>query len=461
MGTADREIDRLPPRALDAEVTALGSVFLDNEALPALRAHLDAEDFYDPTHGTIFKAMCSVADAGEHVNYVSVADCLKASGDLERVGGAAYLIELADKTPSAAQAEGFARIVAKHARRRRIIDACHFAAQLQSDPTATEDERAKALAEVLGAAASRGPAFDLDAAVDATLAEVDAATDLEGGARLLTGIDAIDRNTGGIPRGHVWQLGGRTQHGKTATAINIMDSVLAGGHAVLWCLHDGRRADVLMRLASLRSGVPYGEVRIGGDGLNPDDLAQFRQALDGFRTDLEGRLSILEYPTLAQIEGEAQRLRPALVIVDTVQKTVHAVGGRKTDRHDLEVARLTAWLSRLAGRYDLAVLALSQIGRSMFKSGQKGLPRLEHLKESGAIEEDADVVVLVYWPWKQALLGPDTPADRYVIDLAKNRHAGFTGVLATSIDPGTQRLAGLSREDEDAFIAKVRDASCG
>lgn len=461
MGTADDQIDRLPPHDPHAELAALGSVFLDNRALPVLRAHLDAGDFYSPDHRTIFEAMCAVAGGGGHVDYVTVADELKAAGDLERVGGPAYLIGLCEGTPSAARAEDFARIVARHARRRRIMHTCNVAAQMQGDDTATEEERARALAEVLDAAACRGPAFDLDAAVDATLAEVDAATDPDGGGRLLTGIESLDCNIGGIQRGHVWVLGGRTQHGKTATAVNITEAVVCGGHAVLWCLYDGRRSDVLMRLASLRSGVPYGEVRAGGGGLNPDELGLFRQTLDGFRTDLEGRLSALEFPTLAQIEREAQRLRPALVVVDTVQKATHAVGRSRTDRHDLEVARLTAWLGRLAGRYDLAVLALSQIGRSMFKSGQKGLPRLEHLKESGAIEEDADVVVLVYWPLKQMLLGLDTPADRYVLDLAKNRHAGFTGVMAASIDPGTQRLAGLSREDEDAFIAEVLAASGG
>ena len=461
MGTADDQIDRLPPHDLNAEKSALGSVFRDDDRLPILRAHLDAGDFYSPDHGAIFDAMCKVADAGQSVNYVTVGDALKAAAHLERVGGTAYLIDLREQTPSAARAEDFAGIVAKHARRRRIIDKCLFAAQVHGDDTTTEDERAGTLAAVLDAGAAREPAFDLDACVDATLAEVDAAADPDGGDRMLTGVECLDRNTGGMRRGDLWIIGGRTQHAKTATTMNIADAALCRSDKVLLSWYEQRPEDVTMRLASLRSGIAYGDIRTGAACGNPDDLARFRDTLDGLRTDLEGILSVQMYPTLAQIEREVQRFKPALVILDTIQKATHAVGRGKTDRHDLEVARLTAWLGRLAGRYDLAVVAVSQIGRSMYRSGRNGLPRLEHLKESGAIEEDADVVVLCYWPWKEMLMRENTPQGRYVLNLAKNRYAGFTGILAASIDPGTQRLAVLSREDEDAFVAEVRDASAG
>jgi len=434
--------ERLPPHDLDAEIAVLGSVLLDNATLAAVRAVIKADDFYSPDHQAIFSAMEAMADEGKPVDAVTLAAKLREQGDLEDVGGTAYLTTILEKTPSAANAEFYARIVADAAGRRRVLAAATGLMRRVYDPTSTEEERAEAVGKVLEAGATREPAFDLQAAVDAALAEVDAAADPQSAETMPTGIPVLDRNTGGLRRGQFWVIGGRPQHGKTALTVNIFDAALKRGERVLNVRYEERPEDILMRLASLRSGVPYGEIR-SGVADNPHDVESFRQALSDLKPELDGKLVVLMHPSLAKIEAEVQRFKPAIVVLDTLQKATHAVGQARTDRHDLEVARLTAWLGGLAGKYDAAVIAVSQVGRAMLRESRKGLPRLEHLKESGAIEEDADVVVLCYWPRKEMLLGNDTPPGVYVLDLAKNRPTGFTGPLVCGINPATQKLAPL------------------
>ena len=452
--------DRLPPQNFEAEEAVLGAVLLDNAMLPAVRGIIGPEDLYSPDHRAVFGAMVALAEGGEAIDAVTLPAKLCERSDLERIGGAAYLVELAERTPSAARVESYAWLVAEAAERRRLIAAANEIAARAYDPTSTAEERAMAIGKLATARGTRRGAFDLDTAVDAALAEVDSAVAPEGGDGMATGIEVVDRNTGGMRPGQLWVVGGRPQHGKTATTVNVMDAALKRGQRVLNVRYEERAEDILMRLASLRSGIGYGDIRSGRAADNPHDVKRFKRTLVGLRAELEGRLSVLVHPTQGEIEAEVQGLRPALVVLDTLQKATHALG-RVSKRHDLEVARLTAWLGRLAGRYGVAVIAVSQIGRAMLRENRRGLPRLEHLKESGAIEEDADVCVLCYWPWKESLRGDGTPAERYVLNLAKNRTAGFTGELVCRIDPETQKLGAVESRDARVFLEDVLKASSG
>lgn len=457
MATPDSTLGALPPHDLTVEAAVLGSVLFDDEHIAAARAILAPEDFYAPDHQTVFRERLAIADSGKPCDIVLLANHLQSKGLLERLGGPDFLIEIMKAVPSTVNAVYYSHIVKGYAVRRQMIEACQQVIQGCYDLSSTEDERTALVAKVVGAGAPVEAPFDLDVAVDSTLVEVDAALNPDESGALLTGIEVLDRNTGSMRPGQLWVIGGRPQHVKTATSCNIMSTALKRGDRVLNVRFEERPEDILMRLASLRCGVPYADVRTGAVRDNLHDVERFKGALNALRADLGSNLSILMYPGLAQIEREVQRFGPAILVLDTLQKATHAVG-RVSKRHDLEVARLTAWLGRLAGNYGLVAIAVSQIGRAMLRENRRGLPRLEHLKESGAIEEDADVCALCYWPWKEMLLGEDTPAGRLIINLAKNR-TGYTGLLACRISPGTQLLAGLTAGDEANFVADVQEAS--
>ena len=216
------DLDRLPPQDLGAEISVLGSIGLDNTCLTGVRGILHVADFYHPDHQIIFQAMIDLADAGGPIDLVTLNSRLTNTGQLERIGGLQALYHPMEQTPSAANYEHYAKIVAEKAARRRELSAATHVMHLAYDGTSTPEERAEAIRAL--AEAGRTPSNDFNL-TEQCLATDDELFGVGHGAGWTTGNDTLDDVTGGFLSGQCWTIGGRSQQCKTATALNMVFAV--------------------------------------------------------------------------------------------------------------------------------------------------------------------------------------------------------------------------------------------
>lgn len=397
--------DRLPPQDLTAEASVLGSMLLDATTIPEVAGVLAAEEFYSPDHQAVYRAAVALSDAGQPVDAVTLADALKASGDLDRIGGAAFLVELLAAVPSTANAVAYAEIVRACSRRRRLIAAGSRMATLAYDAGEGIDSVLAACEREFYEAA--GTTRDATASdFRDVLADVLAAA-MDGRAPehcLPTGYEDLDDKLVGLPDGTLTVVGARPSMGKSTLARNITLKAIVprfrrpvGGPAVpalFFSLEESGRtlvSSLLCCLArvnghSLRRGMLHGEER--------ERLSEAAKALDKAPLWVDDRPHI----TVAQMRSQAQRLKLrvpdlGLIVVDYLQ-LVSVRGGRSREQ---EVASIVRGLKHLARELQVPVLALSQLSRAV-EARADTTPRLSDLRESGTLEQDADIVLLLHRP---------------------------------------------------------------
>ena len=400
MATIDENLRRVPPQALEAEESVLGGVLLDNTALDRLIELVRPDDFYRGAHRKLFRAMLALSERNEPVDLITLSESLRTRGELADVGGAAYLSELVERVPTAANIMHYARIVRDRAVLRELITAATEIATKGYEATGDPNELLDRAEQAIFAISERKVRASFFRLQDILVDSLKTIERLYEHKQTVTGVPTgfadLDRLTSGLQASDLVIVAGRPSMGKTAFCLNIAE-------------HCALRADVGVAVFSLEMAKEQLAMRMLCSEARVD-LARVRT---GHLTDREfprlamaaGRLAdapiyIDDTPALSVLElrGKARRLRrdPAaklgLVIVDYIQ-LMHGSEGR--DNREQEISEISRSLKALAKELQVPVVALSQLNRQV-ESRQPPIPRLADLRESGAIEQDADVICFLY-----------------------------------------------------------------
>lgn len=434
-----------PPSNEDAERALLGSALLDRDVITRISDRVTTEDFYSSRHATIYRAMTAVAEDDQPVDYLTVLDRLDRDGHLGEAGGAQYLGHLAGEVPSPIHAEHYAGLVARTAFMRRLISAGAKIAALgfanQDDPE-TALVRCEQMLNGTAGTAVASPMVPIAAALSDYVDRLRAveAGDRESDAayRLPTtyrDLDALLR--GGLARGDLVLLAGRPGMGKSAFGLELVARIALAYkiRVALFSLEMGN-SQVLARMLSTTSGVPL--ARFDDGRMSPSQEAPFGTALgrlagSGIVLDDSSRLSISTLRSrVRRLAGERAGLD--LVVVDHVQ----LLSGRGENRV-AEIGDISRGLKAIAREHNVAVIALAQLSRAVEQRTDK-VPQLSDLRESGTLEQDADVVMMLY---REEYYKPETErtgvADLYV---PKHRN-GRTGKLTLLWNDETTGFRGM------------------
>lgn len=437
----------LPPQSLEAEQAVLGSLLLDNRAWQVVQREVAAGDFYSRDHADVFSSIQQLLQDDRPADVITVFEVLQGNGRADAVGGLVYLNQLAQCVPSAGNVAAYAGIVVQAARRRRLM-------QLGQDLTARAQRGAATSAEMavlLGwlqeevariaqgheAGAPRRLGDLLPGWMDDLQARADGKTDA-----IASGLRSVDRVLcGGLRRGELVVLGARPSMGKSALTLGIVRAV-AQQHPVLVCsLEDSANMLISRHVASV-GRAPLEHVRMPQHA--PDSLweavAHACETLARLPVWVDDRAGL----ALADVANKVAFVKAragdcALVVVDYLQ-LMEDVGETRSN----ELANIVRGLKNMAKRMNCAVLLLSQLSREADKLN--GPPRLDHLAESGAIEQAADVIGLL---WREARRNPKPDnAHKAQIEFAKNKN-GATDTVQLWFDGKTQRFGDLAEEGGD------------
>ena len=391
---------RVPPHDLDAERSVLSALLLDARAFLDVIGEVSPEDFYHPAHQTLFRSMCALNDDRQPVDLVTLSDYLTTRKLLDQVGGPVLLAEISDFEATAANVVHHARIVRDKALKRRLIQVAGEIAETAFDEEGTGEnllDAAESRIFDISRENSRTTFTSLGQEMPGTFDYVEAIMNRAGGLTgLPTGYADLDEMTGGLQAGELIVLAARPSMGKTALALNLARNAAMDHQAkvAVFSLEMTTRALVL-RLLSSEARVDFSVFR--SSYMPTRDFTALSNAGTHLSEadiwiDDSGAITILE------IKAKARRLKADkgldLVILDYLQ-LAHADGRR--DRKDLEIAEISQGLKALAKELDIPVIALSQLNRGPEqRDPDKRRPNMGDLRESGAIEQDADVIAFIY-----------------------------------------------------------------
>ncbi|WOF23263.1 replicative DNA helicase [Microbacterium betulae] len=395
-----REHERTPPHDLIAEQSTLGGMLLSKDAVADVIETLRGPDFYVPKHEVIFEAVLSLYSHGEPTDVVAVTDELIKTGDLQRAGGADYLHSLTSIVPTAANAGYYAGIVAERALLRRLVDAGTKIAQMgyQGQGEAVELVNA-AQAEIYNVTGTEQTEdyVPLTVAVDAAVEEIEAARGRDGQMTgIPTGFGELDQLTNGLHGGQMIIIAARPAMGKSTLALDFARAAAIKNDmpTIFFSLEMGR-SEIAMRLLSAEGAIPLQSMRKGNlDSRDWTTVASTRGRIN------DAPLYIDDSPnmTLVEIRAKCRRLKQRaglkMVIIDYLQLMT---SGKKVESRQQEVSEFSRALKLLAKEIQVPVIALSQLNRGP-EQRQDKRPQVSDLRESGSIEQDADMVMLLHRP---------------------------------------------------------------
>ena len=401
--------DLVPPQSLDAERAVLGACLMDNRVIDLVRAIIGPDDFYHSKHRRVFEVICQLADKSEPVDMLTVADALKAQSVPD--GGIDLLKNLEAGVPAIANVEVYARRVREKARLRRLIALCgKYAAQAYQGPEDTQaalDGAAAAFLD-LSVGQSETGRCTLAAATGQAIRDIGSAMDTERGfAGLSTGFKTLDFVLGGLKPGHLDVIAGRPGWGKTALAWNIAENVARARVGVGVFSLEMTETELALRFISKTIQVDSKRLEQprGGNGRAPLNEQEFTALGKAAAYGESLPIYIYDQPhvSVTWIRAQARKLKAdlardgielGLLIVDYLQLVDAALQGRGHNREQ-EVAAVSRGLKGLAKELTLTVLACVQLNRAN-EGRQDRRPTLADLRESGQIEQDADVIMFPY-----------------------------------------------------------------
>lgn len=435
---------RRPPHNLDAEREALGSMLYNPASVAIALPLVSPVDFYDPANVIVAGAIHAAAAEGEPIDPTAIAERLERAGDLERAGGRANLIELQASGCVSSVVANRAAIIARHAQSRRLLA---LAGELGEatldgvDPAVIVAKLKDDVDVLLGVTNRRNRLLN---AADDMLAHLDliaerADSDQESVTGIRTGWHDVDEIIGGLRPGQLVVIAGRPGMGKSATAAGVsLRTAVTHDLRVLTVSIEMSFEELRDRYVAVVARVDLARVRDGQ--LSDRDWARANEAAGKF----DGKnLWVLDDPntTMPAIHAAAQRMEADLVIVDYLQ-LVKAIDGAKNRTREREVAELSGGLKRMARDLGVPVIALSQFNRDVDGRLSDKRPQLTDLRESGAIENDADCVIGLY---RDDYYNPDSD-DKGVLEMIvlKQRN-GPTGVARVFFESHTGRISNLRR----------------
>ncbi len=424
-----RTMERMPPHDLLAEQSALGGMLLSKDAVADVVEAVKGVDFYVPKHEVIFEAVLSLYAMGEPTDVITVTDALTKSGDLAKAGGADYLHTLTSTVPTAANAGYYAEIVAERAVLRRLVDAGTRIVQMGYASEGEVTDLVNTAQAEIYAVTRETEAEDyvpLADAVTSAVDEMEAAQGKDGSmSGVPTGFSEMDELTNGFHGGQMIVVAARPAMGKSTLALDFARaaSIKHNMPSIFFSLEMGR-SEIAMRLLSAEASIPLQNMRKGnlesGDWVK---LAQTRGRIN------DAPLYIDDSPnmTLVEIRAKARRLKQKaglkMVIIDYLQLMT---SGKKVESRQQEVSEFSRSLKLLAKELQVPVIALSQLNRGSEQRADK-LPVISDLRESGSIEQDADMVILLH---RESVYEKDSPrAGEADLIVAKHRNGPTRTVI--------------------------------
>ncbi len=446
-------LNTTPPQNLEAEASLLGAILIDTDAIVKIADRVSVDDFYDPRHARIYEALQALYERRSAIDVLTLADQLKGNGFLDMVGGPSYLTELTNFVPTAAHVEQYADIVAQKALRRRLIAASADMADLGRDES-------KALKELIEEAESR--LFEVSqqhvkqsvVSLESVLAEsFERLDDLHKDKNKLRGIPSgyrdLDNILAGFQPSDLFILAARPSMGKTAFVLNLAHKVatLAKESVLIFSLEMSKE-QLVDRLLAMESGVDAWALRTGK--LTDDDFERLGEAMGTlseakiYIDDTPG-ITVSDLRTKARREAHTQKL--GLVIVDYLQ--LMSGGGKYSGEGNRvqEISEISRGLKGIARELNVPVIALSQLSRSVESRSPK-IPQLADLRESGSIEQDADVVAFLY---REDYYEPDSERKNIMDVLIKKHRNGPTGAVELYFDREKQRIRSLDSTHSSPF----------
>lgn len=434
---------RNPPHSREAEESVIGAVLLSEDAVNEVMDQIRPEDFYVPAHQAIFEAMKSLFDTSQPLDVVTVSEALRRQGELEKIGGVQYLTRLVDIVPSTSNVNYYSGIVEEHAKRRELIRAgaavTDFAFDVDEEIMNVLDRAEQA---VLGVAEKRssqtllevGPLFN-DVLEHIELLEQQG-SDLTG---LATGFVDLDKKLAGMQPANLIVIAARPAMGKSSLTMNIATNAALAGEAVAIFSLEMSKEEIVQRILSSVGKVDSMKLRSGQLG------PLWQRVVDAAGKMYQAPIYIDDSPivTVTDIRAKCRRLKRkrglSLIVVDYIQ-LMEASGHENRQQ---EIAQISRNLKNLARELEVPIIAVSQLNRSL-ESREDKRPRLADLRESGSIEQDADVVMFIY---RDEYYNPENHESRGIAEVIVAKHrAGSTGPVRLTFQPEFTRFANLGRD---------------
>lgn len=422
--------------SVEAEQGILGVILIRPGIVPHVSSLVRPEDFYKQAHRITFQIMQEMALQGESVDLVNLAEQLRKAGMLEKVGGVAYVTHLGNVEATAAGVDGYCQTVREYSRRRQIVSlarqAMGAACDMGKSVEEVEDGLQAALTKGEQLAKHKG-LYDAKALIFALQDDIDRRARGEQ-IGVKTGIRGIDAHIGSMEPGNLVIIAGRPSHGKSALACTIAINAARAGKRVLWFTMEMDAVETARRIVSQVSGIDNRKFKTRAlQGMTEDERGRYIAAYEKVaRMGLH--VSDVTNQTPLDIWRTAQGVKAVdgldLIIIDYIG--LMSAGSRKKENRVQEVSYITRMLKNMAGALQVPVLALSQLNRANDKENR--MPRLSDLRDSGSIEQDANVVMLIQRDSHLSMQGTPVYEKTVTLDIAKVRD-GATGTVKLDFYP--------------------------
>ncbi|NBV00273.1 MAG: replicative DNA helicase [Burkholderiaceae bacterium] len=421
---------KVPPHSVEAEQSVLGGLLLDNASWDRVGDVLTEQDFYRPDHALIYRVIGRLVSDGMPADVITVAEAMKSQSDGQAIG-IDYLNSLAQATPSAANIRGYAEIVRDRSVLRRLIQVSDTIASSAFTPegrhvrTILDEAESRILA--IGEEGNRGKTdyFEISNLLTDVVTRIDELYHRQGGSDVTgvaTGFIDLDRQTSGLQKGDLIIVAGRPSMGKTAFSVNIAENVaLKEGLPVLVFSMEMGASQLASRILGSVGRIDQSRMRTGK--LQEDEWPKITEAIARLN---ETTIMIDETGALSSLELRARARRVArkcgalgLIVVDYLQ-LMSGSGGGSGENRATEISEISRSLKSLAKELQCPVIALSQLNRGLEQRPNKR-PVMSDLRESGAIEQDADLILFIY---RDEVYHPDTTTDKGIAEIivAKQRN---------------------------------------
>ena len=434
----------VPPNSAEAEESVLGAVLMSADAANLALEKLHTEDFYKPAHQSIFQSISDLFDGNQPIDAVTVSEALRRNGVLDRVGGVGYLTQLIDSVPTASNIEYYAGIVEEHALRRRLLrtggDISGFATTMGDPITQVLDRSEQAVFAVSERRIGEGLA-PIDPLLGPAIEKAEELARL--GSEVTgvpTGFRDLDRKLAGLHPTNLIVVAGRPGMGKSTLALNIAQNVAVHDKPVAIFSLEMSREEIVSRMLCSTGRIDSQRLRTGR--LSDTDFTKLQSAANVL---YKKPVYVDDSPglTVTEIRAKARRMRRrpglSLVVVDYLQLMQESSG----ENRQQEIANISRSLKSLARELEVPVIACSQLNRSL-EAREDKRPRLGDLRESGAIEQDSDVVMFIY---RHEYYHPEAHETRGIAEVAVAKHRqGATGKIEMTFLPEFTLFADMGHD---------------
>ncbi|NQX90220.1 MAG: replicative DNA helicase [Halioglobus sp.] len=445
---------KMQPHSVEAEQSVLGGLLLSSNGWDAIAERVVANDFYRPGHRLIFRQIAQLAEAAEPVDVVTVSDKLHAQAELEAAGGLPYLLELAQKTPSVSNIEAYAKVVHERAVLRKLIEAAQDIAESGFSPEGRKpeeliDQAERRIMQIAEDGPKTGGPEDINPLLQSALARIDelfqSGGDITG---LSTGFIELDDMTSGLQDADLVIVAGRPSMGKTSFAMNLVEHAVLNQKKPILVFSMEMPSDALIT-RMLSSIGRIDQTRLRNGKLEQEDWPKLSAAVTKLK---DVPLYIDDTPALTPTEVRSRARRVVrehgelgMIMVDYLQ--LMQVAGA-TDGRTAEISEISRSLKAIAKEFNVPMVALSQLNRGL-EQRQDKRPVNSDLRESGAIEQDADVIMFIY---RDEIYHEDT-ADKGVAEIiiGKQRN-GPVGKCRLAFIGEYTRFENLARGSYDDYV---------